>query len=361
MDKLYPEFWAMGWDAIDMGQYNLHNMVSKDVSAEIAKAGTSVDVMLQPDLGDPDAYDGTTIVKTDISQESVKVVLDKGYQKTIPLTSKELSMSQYDLINNYAAPMAQSIIRRISKDVYNELAGSKYFLDATAGLSESLLIDAGTKLSEHDVAGVNRKLAASPSAYGALLKLAGLTSAQDTGDGGAAKQAGQLVNRYGFQIGMDNGISKRTPADLTGAVNGAAAAGVSSLAVDGFATMPSVGDIITSIGADTTKYTITSVSATSIGIYPALAANAADDAVITLIATQSAIAFTPSALGLAMRAWAMLPDGLGVQSQIFDANGIPVRISVWQSDLNVNVQYATLCGLKRYRDERIVRLVNTLG
>ena len=362
MDKLYPEFWAMGWDAIDMGQYNLHNMVSKDASTDVAKAGTTVDVMLQPDLGAPESYDGSTVTAKDIAQESVKIVLDKGKQKTITLSSKELSLSPYDLIKNYAAPMAKSIISQVSKDVYAELVGSKYFIDATGGLSESLLIDAGTKLSDNDVDDMNRMLACSPSAYGALLKIANLSAADGTGDGGSARMSGQLVNRYGFSIGKDNGIKKVIPADLAGAIDGAQLAGVTTLTVKSFATNPSVGDIITSIGAATTKYTITSVNAagTSLGIYPALAADAADAAAVTLIATQSAVAFTPSACGLAMRAWAEVPEGLGVQSSIINANGIPVRVSVWQSDLNIKVQYAALYGVKRYRDERIVRLINVL-
>lgn len=372
MDKLYPEFWAMGWDAIDMGQYNLHNMVSKDASVEVQKAGTTVDVMLQPDLGDPETYDGVTVTAKDIAQESVKITLDKGKQKTITLSSKELSLSPYDLIKNYAAPMAKSIISQISKDVYAELIGSKYFVDATAGLSESLLIDAGTALSNNDVDDMNRQLACSPAAYGALLKIAALSAADGTGDGGAARKDGQLLNRYGFAIGKDNGIKKYTPIDVAGAVNNsgtAYAAGATTIAVDGFnddANPIRIGDMFKIADETGTPFhtvistKTTSSDTTEITFYPALKDGAANDAVVTVTPTQSVIAFTPAACGLAMRAWAEIPEGLGVQSSIINANGIPVRVSVWQSDLNIKVQYATLYGVKRYRDERIVRLINVL-
>ena len=372
MEKLYPEFWAMGWDEIDMGQYNLHNMVSKDVSTDVQKAGTTVDVMLQPDLGDPETYDGVTVTTKDISQESVKITLDKGKQKTITLSSKELSLSPYDLIKNYAAPMAKSIISQLSKDVYAELIGSKYFVDATAGLSESLLIDAGTMLSDHDVDDSSRQLACSPAAYGALLKIANLSAADGTGDGGAARRDGQLFNRYGFNIGKDNGIKKYTPYDVAGAVNNSGTAyapGATTIAVDAFnddSNPIRIGDMFKIADETGTPFhtvistKVTSSDTTEITFYPALKDGAADNAVVTVTPTQSALAFTPSACGLAMRAWAELPEGLAVQSSVINANGIPVRISVWQSDLNIKIQYATLYGVKRYRDERIVSLVNVL-
>lgn len=372
MDKLYPELWAMGWNEIDMGQYNLHNMVSKDASIEVQKFGTTVDVMLQPDLGDPEAYDGVTVTTKDIAQESVKISLDKGKQKTITLSSKELSLSPYELIKNYAAPMAKSLISQLSKDVYAELLGSKYFIDATAGLSESLLIDAGTQLSNNDVDDMNRQLAGSPAAYGALLKIANLSAADGTGDGGAARRDGQLLSRYGFNIGKDNGIKKYTPFDVAGAVNNsgtAYAAGATTIVVNAFnddANPVRVGDMFKIADETGTPFhtvistKVTSSDTTELTFYPALKDGAANAAVITITPTQSAIAFTPSACGLAMRAWAEIPEGLGVQSSIIDANGIPVRVSVWQSDLNIKVQYATLYGVKRYRDERIVRLVHTL-
>ena len=372
MDKLYPEFWSMGWDAIDAGEYNLHNMVSKDASFEVKEKGESVNVMLQPDLGEADDYDGATIVTANIAQESVNVTLDHGKQKTINLTSKDLSKSQYDLINNYAAPMAQSIIRSVSKDVYKKLVESPNFVDARSGITEALLIDAGTALSKNKVSRINRRLACSPSAYGALLKLANLTAADGTGDGGAARQSGVLLNRYGFQIGEDNAIEKYTPVDLAGAIANAStayAAGATVIAVDGFNddTNPiRVGDVFT-IADETgtpihtvTATKVTSSDTTEITFYPGIKDGAADNAVITVVATQSAIAFSPSAVGLAMRPWAELPADLGVRSMIFDANGIPVRISVWQESLNVKVQYATLYGISTYRNSRIVRLVNTL-
>ena len=373
MDKLYPEFWAMGWDMIDMGEYNLHNMVSKDVSGEVKEKGESVNVMLQPDLGDADDYDGATIVTSNIAQESVNVKLDHGKQKTISLTSKDLSKSAYDLLQNYAAPMAQSIIRSVSKDVYKQLIQSPYFVDATSGITEALLIDAGTKLSKNKVPRGSRKLACSPDAYGALLKLANLTAADGTGDGGVARQEGMLINRYGFQIGEDNGIEKYAPFDITGAVNNsgtAYAAGATTIVVDAFnddANPVRPGDMFKIADETGTPFhTVistakTSDDTTSITFCPGIVDGAANDAVVTFTATQSAVAFAPSAVGLAMRPWAELPSDLGVRSMVFDANGVPVRISVWQESLNVKVQYATLYGISTYRNSRIVRLVNTLG
>ena len=38
MSYLYPEFWAAGFDALDVGSYNLQNFVSRDVESKLAMA-----------------------------------------------------------------------------------------------------------------------------------------------------------------------------------------------------------------------------------------------------------------------------------------------------------------------------------
>ena len=51
MSYLYPEFWAAGFDALDVGQYNLQNFVSRGVESKLANAGDTVNVPIAPDFG----------------------------------------------------------------------------------------------------------------------------------------------------------------------------------------------------------------------------------------------------------------------------------------------------------------------
>jgi hypothetical protein len=91
---------------------------------------------------------------------------------------------------------------------------------------------------------------------------------------------------------------------------------------------------------------------------PAIVDGAADDAVVTITPTQSLLAFVPGACAFAARAYAAVPKP-GAQSSVVDVNGLPVRITTWvdSTNLNLNVAYDILYGVKMVNKNRVVRVL----
>lgn len=370
MDYLYPEFWAAGFDALDVGEYNLQNFVSRDTEAQLASFGDTVNVPITPDFGDAtDWTPGATITPSNTTQTQAQVQLNQSKSQVRGFTDKELSLSKYSLIESYAAPMAKSILRSVNKSLYLELLKTPYFVDATANIAASHVADAETKLYENEVGAQNRRLVGSPGMIGALRKLSEFNDASKSNNDAIVKD-GAITRQYGFDIYQNNIISKYTPADLTGAVNNsgtAYAAGATTIAVDGFnddSNPIRVGDTFkiadeTGTPWHTVTATTTSSSDTvSITFTPAIIDGAADNAVVTFTATQSLLAFTPGAVAFAARAY-QAANKPGVNSSVINVGGLPIRISTWtnSSTLDLNVQYDILYGMTMVQPKRCVRIL----
>lgn len=368
MSYLYPEFWAAGFDALDVGQYNLQNFVSRGVESKLANAGDTVNVPIAPDFGiASDWVPGSNIVPSAVTQTRAQVVLNKSKQIVKGFTDAELSMSAYDLVQNYATSMAKSIMQAVNKDLYLELLKTPYFVDATAGISEDSIADAGTKLSENEVGLIDRRLVGSPGMIGALRKIDVFRDVDTNGTNSVIRD-GRITRQYGFDIYENNIISKYTPADVVGAVNNATgyAAGATSVACDGFnddAAPVRVGDMFKFGAGDTNWHTVTSTTQSSgdtveISFTPALSAAILDDATITVTPTQSVLAFTPGALAFAARAYATAPKP-GAMANVVNVQGLPVRITTWtdSATLNLNVAYDILYGMTMVNPKRIVRVL----
>jgi len=366
-DYLYPEFWAQSFQSLNIGEYNLQNLISRDFDAQVASFGTKVNVPLAFDFGDADDFTpGSAIGATSITQEEAEVNLNLSKRKTINLTAKELSLSPYDLIQNYGVGMVKSLLLTVNKEIYKEALKAKYFVDACAGISEDLVADAGTKLSNLEVGTVGRKCVASPDVMGALKKIDAFQAVDNSGMSDIMKD-GLITRRFGFDFYENNAISKYTPADVAGACASASLAAV-SLVVTGFnddAAPVRVGDKLT-VESDSTVYTVQSTilttgDTTTIGIYPPLAVAIAASKVVTITPVQSALCFVPSAMALAARSYGVLPEGVGVKSSISNYNGLPVRFSVFHDGiLGLNVQADILFGTKLVNQNRIVRIIEDL-
>lgn len=369
MSYLYPEFWAAGFDALDVGQYNLQNFVSRGVESKLANAGDTVNVPISPDFGiASDWTPGSAITPSSVTQTQAQVILNKSKQIVKGFTDAELSMSAYDLVQNYATSMAKSIMQAVNKDLYLELLKTPYFVDATAaGISEDSIADAGTKLSENEVGLIDRRLVGSPGMIGALRKIDVFRDVDSNGTNSIIRD-GRITRQYGFDIYENNIISKYTPADVGGAVNNADgyAAGATSVACDGFnddANPIRVGDMFWFGAGDTNWHTVTGTTQNSgdtvaISFTPALSDAILDNATITVVPTQSVLAFTPGALAFAARAYATAPKP-GAMSSIVNVQGLPVRITSWtdSSTLNLNVAYDILYGMTMVNPKRVVRIL----
>jgi len=366
IELLYPEFWASAFDEMDKGQYNLQNQISRKYENQIAQAGDTVNVPVTPAFTAANWTPGDAISPSSITQETVPVILNKSKSVPFQLTGKEMSLSPYQLIQDYGRPAVEAILAQLNLDIYEEMLASQYLIDATSGLTESKIIDAGAALSNRKIQNGGRIITASPDDMATLMKLSAFSQANITGKTDVVID-GLITKRYGFDFFSNNAISKYTPVDLVGAVNNGAgyAAGATSMVVNGFnddANPIRKGDVFT-VAGDSVQHVVQTVTASSgdtIGLtfLPALGASVVDTAVITVVATKSLLAFVPSATALAARPYAVMPQGTGVMSTVVNYQGIPIRISVFHDGkLGLIVQYDILYGVKNIDTRRIQRII----
>ncbi len=375
-DYLYPEFWANAFDAMDKGQYQLQNLVSKDYSSQLATKGDTVNVPLTPDMTAADWTPGDSISASAITQTQAQLILNKSKKVTINLTAAELSKSNYNLIESYGVPMAQAILEAVNTEIYKEALKSTYFINpgtpGTTAIDEDDIIDAGKSLDENKVGRINRTLVVSPADAAVLLKLDAFQYANYSGDAGKAMATGSLGSKFGFNIFVNNAIADYTPADLTGAVNYADGytAGDTTIVVNGFnddANPLRAGDIFKS-STGSTYYSVTATTTTNSdttgitfgynGSGIATGETLTNSELLTFVASRSALGFVPSGIAMAARPYAFLPSGSGALSSVANIDGIPVRISVWHDgNLGLNVQADILFGVKLINQKRVVRII----
>jgi len=369
IDALYPEFWAGAWDKLDIGKYGLQNKVNRDVEIMLANAGDTINVPITPDLGDADDWTpGDAITATTITQETAQVVLNKSKKMTIALTGKELSLTPYKLIEKYGIPMAKTIIKAVNLDIYLELLKTDTWVDAISGIDENDIVSCKTALSLNEITDEGRSLIVGPDDIDTLLKLDAFQHVNISGTNDAMVE-GLLQRKFGFDIFENNIISKYTPTDVAGAIdNGAGyAIGATTIAVDAFnddVNPIRAGDIFIIADESGTPYhtvistTTTTSDTTGITFTPALTDATADDAVVTVTPTRSALGFVPSAAAFAARSYATLPSDVGVSSSVLNLAGLPIRISVFHdSKLGLNVQYDLLYGVKTVNSDRVCRIL----
>lgn len=364
IDYLYPEFWAQAFDEIQPGKYNLQNSVSRKFEGLIGNMGDTVNVPIMPTSTASD-YDGGEVTSTDsTTQSTVQVILNNSKKANFELKSGEYSMSAYDLIQNYGISKAEAVVKAVNDTIYLEmLKGTNFGTPiALTAFNEDYVVDIKDGLDVLKVDDNDRILVVSPSAYNKLLKADAFQYNAYAGNSDAMDR-GVINSKFGFDIIPCHSVSRYTPYDLSGQVNYGSgySSGTSTIAVDGFDDDQRAiryGDIFT-IGSD--KYTVTDttlLSGDTIGISfsPGLTGSTANDTPVLFTPSESAVGMHKSAVALAARAYAPIPEGMGARSSIVNYKGLPIRISVWQSGLVVRVQYDILFGVKLTHNERLYRL-----
>lgn len=367
-DALIPEFWASAFDELDTSGFQLQNLVSRDVEKYIANAGDTVHVPIAPDIPAAQNWDGSSdITATAVNQEVASVILNKRKVASFELTSADMKLTPYRLIEVYGVPHAQSILEALNSDIYLELIKSSNVVDAISSFNEDTLTDMGTILNKNRVSAVSRNMVINADDVGTLLKTSTYKLAQNAGTD-VAQVEGLIPRKSGFNIYNQLGMDGYTPADVTGAVNNGAGyiAGDKTMAVDGFAdsaTPLRAGDVFKVAGETGTPYhtvqstTTSSGNTVSITFEPALVSAVADNAVITVTATKSNIGFKPNAIALAARSQEPYPGNQGISQSIMMLAGLPIRISIGTSIKNLKTQviFDLLYGVKLINPKRVVR------
>lgn len=369
IDLTYPEFWAQSFEELMTGQYELQNYVSRKFESAIGQMGDTVNVPIVPSAS-ASTYDvDGEISFSSITQVTKQVVLDQSKNASFILNSKEYSLSAYNLMENYGIPHAQAILEAANDYIYGLMLTGTNFSTApvaTSSINEDTVIDLKDALDTLKVSRIGRYIALDPASMNRLLKADAFQYANYSGDGGRAMATGELVKKFNFSFIEADSIAKYTPADVAGVTGGIIAAAATTMTVSGFnddANPIRVGDIF-HVGSSTDYYTVTATTKTTgdttgITFSPGLTGEIASGAAINIDASKSIVAYHPSAIAFAARPYAAIPDGMGARSVTTNYKGLPVRVSTWQKDLKLAVQFDVLYGGVLVHNNRIYRKILT--
>jgi len=315
----------------------------------------------------------------DLATETVTVTLDQWYGCTFSLTDKELAYTRDRIIEEHIGPAAFAVANKIDTTLWAEYKNVPWYVTATSPLAVA------------DITGVRKVLATngapmndgrlhlvlSPTLEEEALRQSAFT--QWTGSGATGEQSqisGNIGQRFGFEISMNQNAPTHTAgvaADATGAMNATVNAGLSTIAVKSLTAGATLvaGDTFV-IAGNTQRYVVTANASdgnsdgviTGITIYPALVAQAAEDAVVTfnLVSGEQSLGFHRDAFALAM---GVLPDngnqlGARVFSAVDSSSGLSIRARVWYDGTNAKtlVGLDALWGVKTLNGNLACRLVD---
>lgn len=197
-----PQFWAA--QAIGALSANLvmANLINRDATPEIAKAGDTINVTKRGALTVKNKNAGVDVAADSPANTSVQVVLDKHKYVAWHLED-EASAKAIDDAVNYVQDGMIAIAEAIETDLL-ELYASIANDVGTAGtdIDAAAILAARLQLNLQKCPAMGRNLIVSPKDEIGLLSLDKFTSAEKRGDGGNALTEAELGRIYGFNCYM---------------------------------------------------------------------------------------------------------------------------------------------------------------
>lgn len=325
---------------------------SRSTEQEFAnKKGDVVKVQV-PAVFSANEFTSTTTEQA-IAQTSQSVTIEKHFEVTVPLTSKEKTLKLDDFNKQVTVPAVNALVDKIEAYLLKKMHGLQLW-SGTGGTAPSTIahIVAGRKvLQDAKLAGPRFGLI-STTTEASLLQLAQFQSRDYAADNEMGVREGMLGKRFGIEWIVTPNASGFSRGDIAGTIACTAntAAGSTTLALKSFtdATGTVYAGTHFTIAGDTTVYVVTAdavkaSNAATVSIYPPIqiAADADDVVTIKAAATDDFLM-----VGGAMAAAILPPAPLAVGSAIYNAGGIGLRVSQSSSTstLSDQIVFDVLCG-----------------
>jgi len=349
-------------------------VVNGDYAQQAAQKGDTIDVPI------PSAISVNTVTPSntpptpaDSSPTKVQIPLNNWYEANFHMTDKELV--EVDR-NEHFVPMQMSeavkaLANKINTTVHNEYKGVFGFA-GTAGATPfasavSAATDARKILNQQLCPRTDRRMILDFDAEASALALDSFNNVNQVG-GTGPKIEGEIGRKFGFDIYTDDAIVTHTAGGSgTPLVNGALAAGDTSVVIDGMSGSGGlvVGDVITMAG-NTQTYAVMTAPAASGGaqtvtVAPAITGTIANDAAITVKASHVVnLGFHRDAFALAMRPLQGSTQGDSYGNQIVSMTdpitGLSMRLEVSRQHKQIVYSLDALWGVKLIRPQLAVRI-----
>lgn len=225
------------------------------------QAGKSKNDTIQirrPTTGAVSEYDGATEVLSEVNETGIDLTLEKHFDASIKVTSREMTLGIEDFSSQVLAPHMLAMAEAIDSYALSKVIRSpNYTPNAAPGALPSTI---GNIASIREVANTlkmpmaGRNVIASPQLETALLSIGDFVTADKVGDNGTALREASLGRKMGINWWMDQNFDDSTFTSgtaTTGDVKGAHAIGATSIALDGLAGATDTfkaGDIVSIAG-----------------------------------------------------------------------------------------------------------------
>jgi hypothetical protein len=322
-------------------------------------------------------YNGSTITVQDLTETSVPFQLEKHFDCSFKITSKQRTLSLEDLSKQVIAPAVLAMAEKID----NYICGKLTDIPGAAGPSSSApgdLIDdlASMALVEESANNLRfpnapRYMVVSPRQKATLMGVDSFVEVDKSGTSDALRKA-LIRQTMGFDIYMSQNVPTTTFTSGTqtaAVVNGALSAGATSIACDGGAVATGTlkeGDILdlAGYGPVTVAANVTfSGSAATVTIKEPLRTGVADNTVVTVYdgggntrACHGAI-FHPSAMALVS---VPLEPAMSVSSEtiVDDLTKMAIRVTTdWDRDTKADVMSLDVLIGAKVIDGRLCRQI----
>lgn len=344
------------------------NLIHRDFSEDFHDVGDTVQVR-KPAVFTAEDFDAEAGVNwQDMNEEAVDVVLDHIATVDARASAIESAACIDDLNRIFVEPAAAALAEKINRDGLKLYADVPYVVGEAGATPADLAVmsDARRMLNLNRAPLTGRVAVWDTEADAKLTQLRAIVNAEKSGCVDALRE-GSIGRVYGMENYMSQGVQKHV-SGLTAAsgvkVNGAVAAGATSLNIDGTSLAGKLvkGDVLV-IGDKHHVVTEDSAVAASnaisgVKVSPALA-ETADNADITVVGSHTAnLAFHPMAFAYVTRPLAN-PDGQGVQSYVTSYNGISLRVTKGYDQKYKRSTYSmdVLYGFKTVYPELAVRVL----
>lgn len=163
-------------------------------------------------------FDGVTpVTRQTIQESSVNLVIEKFFDTTVELDSKELSLDVRDFTEQVAAPAMKSIANKVEDYVISKYVGINQFFGSTAEKFNTLpnIAKISAYMAMAKIPLANRMGMVDPFLASDLRSTGDLVRADSLGDGGRAMQDAYL----GRKAGIDWLESEALPLHIAGTIS----------------------------------------------------------------------------------------------------------------------------------------------
>ena len=179
----------------------MSQLIHKDFSKEfVAKIGDTITIRKPATFSVKD-FNGST-EDQEISEESTTIVMDKFYDVSTSVTSKEMALSIEDFGEQVLKPIVDAFVQKIDTDILAVASGATSRIDKTDNAVNDI-VELRKELQTNKAPVNDRALVVSSNFEASMLKDPTFINADKVGDNGTALREASLGRKFGLNIYAD--------------------------------------------------------------------------------------------------------------------------------------------------------------